>query len=142
MLIIAVVSHEFDGIHFFQNIDFQNNSQSGSFPRRLSSQSPDQTRPTQNPSPIRYRRPWRTKPEPTKLVVATSFQIDGEGAMLMPCFTTAVDTHPLDQRFSTGKTCPLQGTFPILAVDITPFAVMKKSKHFCDPMVSFFRKSV
>ena len=32
------------------------------------------------------------------------------------------------QRFLTEGTCPLQGTFPILAGDITPSAVMKKNQ--------------
>ena len=32
----------------------------------------------------------------------------------------------LSQRFSTGGTCPLQVTFPILAGGITPSAVMEK----------------
>ena len=37
------------------------------------------------------------------------------------------ETFDLGQRFSTGGTCPFQGTFPILAEDITPYAAMKEA---------------
>ena len=53
---------------------------------------------------------------------------------LLPCVIR------LDQRSSTGETCSLQGTFPILTGDITPYIAMKKT-HFCDPIVWLFRKS-